>query len=232
MSTDQQQPVFHPPGVIRLITPAEYAARAPQRPRPARIRHPVAAAPFAAVRRRARALLVAGLGVLLSGCAAAQPAATRLTPHADGGRTGPARVRPQEPGRYSRVEEMLAGRVPGLDVLRTADGRYTLRVRSGLAMQRGRREPLLVVDGLPIGFGADASGEGAVADFLTTLAPADVHRIALLTDVASTAVYGSRGANGVLLITTRTRAPRHTIEPADSGESQPPRPDLPESPRR
>ena len=228
MSTDQQQTVFHPPGVIRLVTPAEHAARAMRRPSAERSRRRQAHAPSSSRRRGAGALVVAAVALLLSGCVAARSAPASLTPRDAAARTDASRYRTAEAGRYARVEEMLAGRVPGLDVLRSASGRYTLRVRNGLSTQRGRGEPLLVVDGLPIGFGADATADDAAADFLSTLAPAEVQRVSLLTDIASIAIYGSRGANGVLLITTRGRAPRHPTAAADSGESRPRRRDLPE----
>jgi TonB-dependent starch-binding outer membrane protein SusC len=102
--------------------------------------------------------------------------------------------------RGARVEEMLQGRVPGLEVRRLADGNYTLRIR-GRQSFRGRvtdAEPLLVIDGLPV-------AGGSLGNALAGLAPQDIARIDVLKD-ASAAIYGSRGANGVVLITTK-RAP-------------------------
>jgi TonB-dependent SusC/RagA subfamily outer membrane receptor len=97
-------------------------------------------------------------------------------------------------GRYPRVEEMLAGRVAGLEVLRRTDGRFSLRVR-GIASIIGSGEPLLVVDGMPI--------NGEAAEVLAGLSPLDVQRIDVLKDAGATAIYGSRGANGVVLITMK-----------------------------
>jgi len=93
----------------------------------------------------------------------------------------------------ARVEEMLVGRVAGLAVLRRADGGFSLRVR-GTGSILGGGEPLLVLDGMPIHAGA--------AGTLAGLSPRDVQRIDVLKDAAATAVYGSRGANGVIVITT------------------------------
>jgi TonB-dependent SusC/RagA subfamily outer membrane receptor len=94
----------------------------------------------------------------------------------------------------ARIEEMLAGRVAGLTVLRRADGGFSLRVR-GTSSILGSGEPLLVVDGLPIDVGA--------AGALAGLSPRDVQRIDVLKDAGATAIYGIRGGNGVVVITTR-----------------------------
>jgi TonB-dependent SusC/RagA subfamily outer membrane receptor len=63
----------------------------------------------------------------------------------------------------------------------------------------GDDEPLLVIDGVP--------AQGAIGPALAGLAPRDVARIDVLKDAGSTAIYGIRGANGVILITTK-RAPQ------------------------
>jgi len=95
--------------------------------------------------------------------------------------------------RVARVEELLRARVPGLQVLRLPNGDYTLRIRG----QRG--EPLLVIDDMPV-------PSGALGAALAALAPRDIARIDVLKDAAATAIYGTRGANGVIIIKTR-RAP-------------------------
>jgi len=95
--------------------------------------------------------------------------------------------------RVARVEELLRARVPGLQVLRLPTGDYTLRIRG----QRG--EPLLVIDDMPV-------PSGALGAALAALAPRDIARIDVLKDAAATAIYGTRGANGVIIIKTR-RAP-------------------------
>lgn len=91
------------------------------------------------------------------------------------------------------VEEMLEGRFPGVKVLRTAAG---LRVEiRGVGSLYGGKEPLYVIDGIPV-----LSGPGGG---LTGINPADVAEITVLKDAAATAIYGSRGANGVVVITTK-----------------------------
>lgn len=95
----------------------------------------------------------------------------------------------------TRVEEMLRGRVPGVQVTRTGDGGYLVRIR-GAGNFGGGGEPLFVVDGTPV----HAMRPGSA---LEGIVPSDVVRIDVLRDAASAASYGVRGMNGVILITTR-----------------------------
>lgn len=92
------------------------------------------------------------------------------------------------------MADMLDGRVPGLEVQRLGGNRISLRIR-GQRSILAAGEPLLVVDGVPV--------EGAAGGTLADMDPRDVTRIEVLKDAGSLAAYGSRGANGVLLITTR-----------------------------
>ncbi len=94
----------------------------------------------------------------------------------------------------STVVEMLQGRVPGLEVLRLADGVH-LRLRGANSLI-GSTDPLLVIDGQLV----DPSG---AASALAAIAPAEVARIDVLKDAGSTDIYGVRGANGVIVITTK-----------------------------
>ena len=87
------------------------------------------------------------------------------------------------------------GRVPGLTVLRLANGDYSLRIR-GRASFRGDDEPLIVIDGMPI-----RQGGGARA--LMTIDPRDVARLDVRKDAGALAMYGSQGGNGVIEIRTR-----------------------------
>ena len=99
--------------------------------------------------------------------------------------------------RVTRVEEMLRG-VPGLEVTRTSDGGYRLRIRGARSI-RGTStddDPLLVIDGITV------SSE-SLGNTLSELAPGDIARIDVLKDAAATSAYGSRGANGVIVITTK-----------------------------
>ncbi len=92
--------------------------------------------------------------------------------------------------RQHRLGELLR-RVPGVEVLQHAGG-YSIRIR-GASSFTGDTEPLIVVDGVPVSSSAAFAG----------IDPGTVARIDVLKDAGSTAIYGSRGANGVLVITTK-----------------------------
>ena len=99
--------------------------------------------------------------------------------------------------RVARVEDLLRARVPGLEVLPLRDGTFTLRIRGhhGLRGSVADDEPLLVIDDIPV--------FGSAGAMLAGLAPRDIARIDVLKDAGATAVYGARGANGVIIITTK-----------------------------
>lgn len=101
----------------------------------------------------------------------------------------------QSQPRVNRVEEMLQGRLAGVQVLRTAGGGYSVRVR-GASTLMGDSEPLFVIDGVPL-------HNVIPGHALAGINPADVARIDVLKDAGSAAIYGSKAANGVILITTR-----------------------------
>jgi TonB-dependent SusC/RagA subfamily outer membrane receptor len=94
-----------------------------------------------------------------------------------------------------RVEDYLRGRVAGLQVVRRADGRPGFRIR-GMNSLLSDQEPLFVVDGVPV-----PSENLPLA--LAALTPKDIRQVDVLKDVASTTIYGMRGAGGVIVITTR-----------------------------
>ena len=109
-----------------------------------------------------------------------------------------ASVRPEETDAgVTQVVQMLE-RVPGLTVTHLPNGDVSLRIRGSRSLQ-GDNEPLLVIDGVP--------AQGAIGAALAGLVPRDIARIDVLKDAGSTAIYGIRGANGVILITTK-RAPQ------------------------
>lgn len=95
-----------------------------------------------------------------------------------------------ERAQTGRMEDLLA-RVPGLEVIRKG-GEIALRVRGNFS----GGDPLVVVDGMVI-------RTGGVSQLLNGMNPHDVARIEVLKDAGSTAIYGSGGVNGVVLITTR-----------------------------
>jgi TonB-dependent SusC/RagA subfamily outer membrane receptor len=87
---------------------------------------------------------------------------------------------------------MLMDRFPGVEVRRTANGGVSIRIR-GPASFYGNTEPLLVVDGTPIVQGSSG---------FSWLNPHDIATITVLKNPTDTAIYGLRGANGVIVITT------------------------------
>ena len=91
------------------------------------------------------------------------------------------------------IEEYLNGRVPGLQAVRDNAGRLTLRIRGNASAES---EPLLIIDGTQV-------QQGGNGDALRNLNPRDIARVQVLKDASQTAMYGSRGANGVVLITLR-----------------------------
>jgi TonB-dependent SusC/RagA subfamily outer membrane receptor len=91
------------------------------------------------------------------------------------------------------VVDMIVGRFPGVDVRQLSNGSASIRIRGSRSF-RSNEEPLIVVDGIPQHTGAQA---------LMDMNPRDVESIEVLKDAAATAVFGSRGANGVILISTR-----------------------------
>jgi TonB-dependent starch-binding outer membrane protein SusC len=98
--------------------------------------------------------------------------------------------------RVTRVEELIRDRIPGVQVTRLRNGDYSLRIR-GTRSLIGNNEPLIVIDGMAV-------STQVMSEALAGVAPADVVRIDVLKDAGSTAAYGSRGANGVIMITTRS----------------------------
>lgn len=97
------------------------------------------------------------------------------------------------------IESTLDGRVSGVTVTRTSGG-IAVRVR-GATSFNSDAQPLYVVDGMPI-----AAGPGGA---LSGINPSDIASIKVLKDAADLTMYGSRGANGVVVITTkRAERPR------------------------
>lgn len=93
--------------------------------------------------------------------------------------------------KVTDATEMLAGRVSGVHMVNTSDG-PRLRIR-GIHTLMGSQDPLFVVDGTPLPPGFSG---------IRFLNPHDIEQIDVLKGAAAS-IYGSRGANGVVLITTR-----------------------------
>ncbi len=97
---------------------------------------------------------------------------------------------------FANVSQALAGEVAGVQVINSSGqpgSIGTVRVR-GYGSPLGNRNPLYVVDGIPFSGTFD----------LNSINPADIKSTTVLKDATATAIYGSRGANGVILITTKT----------------------------
>jgi TonB-dependent SusC/RagA subfamily outer membrane receptor len=92
------------------------------------------------------------------------------------------------------VEQLLAGRIAGVTVARASGGGISVQIRGPTSFLLSN-EPLYVVDGVPIEPGPNGT--------LSWLNPHDIASIEVLKDAASTALYGVRGANGVIVIKTK-----------------------------
>jgi TonB-dependent starch-binding outer membrane protein SusC len=108
------------------------------------------------------------------------------------------------PGRIISPEELIQARVAGVQVINTGEpgGAVNIRIRGGTSVNASN-EPLFVIDGIPLPAGGGLSAGRNPLNFLN---PEDIQSMTVLKDAASTAIYGSRGANGVILIQTRTGA--------------------------
>lgn len=104
--------------------------------------------------------------------------------------------------------DALAGRATGVRVISgegTPGGDVSMRIRGGTSISASN-EPLYVIDGYPV-IGEQKSGEyfaGTTTNVLAGISPNDIESIEILKDASATAIYGSRGANGVVIITTKS----------------------------
>ncbi|PYO66047.1 MAG: hypothetical protein DMD69_15420 [Gemmatimonadetes bacterium] len=137
-----------------------------------------------------RSLLPVGLAVaVVAGCSHAS--GTRQT-SPPGPQTVTSEDIERNPGQP--IERVLQGRFAGVEVSRTPDGGIAVRIR-GAASFNASTQPLYVVDGVPMQPGPNGS--------LTGINPYDIESIQVLKDAADTAIYGMRGANGVIVIKTK-----------------------------
>lgn len=105
-------------------------------------------------------------------------------------------------------EQALTGKVAGLQITTTsgqAGSVSAIRIR-GIGSMNASNEPLYVIDGVPVASG----GSGQLSDYvvnsnnvMSTINPADIESITVLKDAAASALYGSRAANGVIILTTK-----------------------------
>ena len=115
-------------------------------------------------------------------------------------------------GINTSVEQLMQGRVAGVNITQNSGqpgGGINVRIR-GTSSVRNGNNPLFVVDGVPLsggdvspGTGTNNLGSSAAKNPLNFLNPNDIEKIDILKDASATAIYGARGANGVVLITTK-----------------------------
>ncbi|MGJ1240956.1 SusC/RagA family TonB-linked outer membrane protein [Sphingobacterium siyangense] len=107
----------------------------------------------------------------------------------------------------SSLDQTLKGGISGVQVTQTSGqpgGGVSIRIRGGASIQGGN-EPLYVIDGFPVYNQTESTGvgSGTPVNPLGSISPTDIESIEVLKDAAATAIYGSRGANGVILVTTK-----------------------------
>lgn len=118
---------------------------------------------------------------------------------------------PNDAAKANSLDNLLSGKVAGLVVnsSSSAVGAASSITIRGASSLRGDNQPLYVIDNVPQASTGEFSSSGISGDFqinqdpLSSLNPADIEDITILKDASSTAIYGSRGANGVILITTK-----------------------------
>lgn len=112
-------------------------------------------------------------------------------------------VTPEEfnTGRIVSAEELIQGKVAGVQIIDSGEpgGGVQIRIRGGTSITSSN-EPLFVIDGMPISIGGGISAGRNPLNFLN---PDDIESITVLKDASATAIYGARGANGVVMIETR-----------------------------
>lgn len=102
-------------------------------------------------------------------------------------------------GPFQSVDQLIQGKVPGLTITRNGNdpngnGSFVLR---GIGSLTGNSQPFFVIDGVP----------AVTAGVIYSIPPEDIASIDVLKDAAATAIYGTRGANGVIVVTTKRAKP-------------------------
>lgn len=105
----------------------------------------------------------------------------------------------------TNVQQALQGKAAGVDVINSSNkpgAEPQVRIRGSRSFSAGN-SPLYVVDGIPLINGVDLGNGSTSAGGISDISSADIASIEVLKDASATAIYGSRGANGVVLITTK-----------------------------
>lgn len=105
-------------------------------------------------------------------------------------------------GLISSPEQLINGKVSGVQIMSNSGSPTsgsTIRVRGGASLNASN-DPLIVLDGIPLENGGIS---GNSSNFLSLINPNDIESMTILKDASSTAIYGSRASNGVIIITTK-----------------------------
>ncbi len=105
-------------------------------------------------------------------------------------------------GVISSPEELINGKIAGVQITNSGgspNAGSTIRVRGGASLNASN-DPLIVLDGVPMEVSGGVEGSG---NFLSLINPNDIESMTILKDASSTAIYGSRASNGVIIITTK-----------------------------
>lgn len=105
-------------------------------------------------------------------------------------------------GLISSPEQLINGKVSGVQIMSNSGSPTagsTIRIRGGASLNASN-DPLIVLDGVPLETGGISGNTG---NFLSLINPSDIESMTILKDASSTAIYGSRASNGVIIITTK-----------------------------
>lgn len=113
-------------------------------------------------------------------------------------------------GTISTISHALAGKAAGLQVNTISaqpGGQSTFRIRGAASSDKAGNDPLIIIDGFPVSDAGSLGGEryddGKKDNILGSINPNDIESIEVLKDASSTAIYGARAGNGVIIITTK-----------------------------
>lgn len=112
-------------------------------------------------------------------------------------------IKPDEKnkGLVTNAQDMISGKIAGVNITSaggTPGAGSTIRIRGGSSLSSSN-DPLIVIDGLAM----DNAGVKGLSNPLSMVNPADIETFTVLKDASATAIYGSRGSNGVIIITTK-----------------------------
>lgn len=105
-------------------------------------------------------------------------------------------------GLVSSPEQLISGKVAGVQIMQSngsPTSGSTIRIRGGASLNASN-DPLIVLDGVPLEIGGISGNSN---NFMSLINPNDIESMTVLKDASSTAIYGSRASNGVIIITTK-----------------------------